>query len=560
VVRIANFPSRFVAPRNVDVWLPEGYSSKTKYAVVYMQDGQMLFDADTTWNHQEWGVDETAGKLMADGATRPFIVVGIWNGGVSRHSDYTPQKPFESLDEGQKRALMAGKTPGGLPMYNGPVVSDNYLKFMARELKPYIDRHFSVARDRDNTFLAGSSFGGLISLYALAEYPEVFAGAACLSTHWPVKYTLADNPMPAAILAYLGQHLPSPATHRIYFDRGSETLDALYPTLQTQVDELMRTKGYGADHWQTRVFPGAAHEERAWAARLETPIRFLLAPPPPLVEELDLPATSLTATTLHATVFLPPGYRQDTQRKYPVLFVNDGQDMPAVGMADALANLYAGRKTSVLIVVAVHAPANRMDVYGFSDPRAARSVVADSKFGPIGREAYGYDQWLTGELLPRIDSQYRTCRSPASRAILGWSLGAASAFDLGWNHPDLFGIIGAFSPSFWLATDRHDLAASESTRIAQSMLTSARQPRPNPRLWLSVGDAEETSDRDGDGIIDAVDDVEDFLRAYRAAGGNKAEYRLVKGGQHNQASWKQQLPAFLDWAFAANAARVAACR
>lgn len=145
------------------------------------------------------------------------------------------------------------------------------------ELKPYIDKHFPVKSDRDNTFIMGSSMGGLISIYALTEYPHIFAGAACLSTHWPGSFNQDDNPIPDAFLSYLEQHLPQPGTHRIYFDYGTETLDAWYPPLQARVDKLMKQKGFTDHHWLTREFTGAAHTENAWAARLHIPLQFLLA-------------------------------------------------------------------------------------------------------------------------------------------------------------------------------------------------------------------------------------------------------------------------------------------
>ncbi|MFY7652879.1 MAG: alpha/beta hydrolase-fold protein, partial [Chitinophagaceae bacterium] len=97
LVRLENFSSKFVDARNVDIWFPENYDGKKKMAVLYMHDGQMLFDATTTWNKQDWGVDETVAALIKDKAIRNCIVVGVWNSGKNRHIDYFPQKPFESL-------------------------------------------------------------------------------------------------------------------------------------------------------------------------------------------------------------------------------------------------------------------------------------------------------------------------------------------------------------------------------------------------------------------------------------------------------------------------------
>lgn len=276
VQRFENFASRFVDPRNIDVWLPDGYDTRKKYAVLYMHDGQMLFDSATTWNHQEWGVDETAGRLIGESKIRDCIVVGVWNNGKKRHSEYFPQRPFESLPAVLRDSLTKGSGSAGNGLFADKIQSDNYLKFLVTELKPFIDSHFSTAKNRKNTFVAGSSMGGLISLYAICEYPEVFGGAACISTHWPGTFQAENNPIPAAFLQYMKGHLPSPGKHKIYFDCGTAGLDAMYPDIQKQADEIMRAKGFSDKNWLTRVFEGEDHSERAWQKRLDIPFVFLL--------------------------------------------------------------------------------------------------------------------------------------------------------------------------------------------------------------------------------------------------------------------------------------------
>ena len=276
VHRLENFPSKFVDPRNVDVWLPDGYTTAKKYAVLYMHDGQMLYDSTTTWNKQEWGVDETAGRLIAEGKIRDCIVVGVWNNGKKRHSEYFPQKPFESLSPVQRDSIMQEARNAGNGLFADKIQSDNYLKFLVTELKPFIDSHFSTKKDRKNTFVAGSSMGGLISMYAICEYPGVFGGAACLSTHWPGTFRAENNPVPGAFLQYLKEHLPSPKKHKIYFDCGTVALDAMYPPFQKQADAIMQAKGFSSKNWQTRVFEGEDHSERAWRERLDIPLVFLL--------------------------------------------------------------------------------------------------------------------------------------------------------------------------------------------------------------------------------------------------------------------------------------------
>jgi enterochelin esterase-like enzyme len=276
IKHLENFPSKFVDARNVDVWLPDGYSPDKKYNVLYMHDGQALFDSTLMWNKQEWGVDETICKLMAEKRIKDCIVVGIWNTGVKRFPEYFPQKAFYSMSaEDQQKILAIGRDKGAPLIGTGPF-SDDYLKFLVKELKPYIDTHFSTLRDQQHTFIAGSSMGGLVSMYAICEYPKVFGGAACMSTHWPGIFTTVDNPIPAAFLQYLKTHLPSPKNHKIYFDYGSETLDAMYKPYQTQADDMMKAAGYTEANWITREFPGANHSEKSWRKRLDVPVLFLL--------------------------------------------------------------------------------------------------------------------------------------------------------------------------------------------------------------------------------------------------------------------------------------------
>lgn len=263
----ANFKSNHVSDRTVQVWLPDGYTSDKRYAVLYMHDGQMLFDATVTWNKQEWMVDEVAGRLMAEGTTRNFIVVGIFNGGDSRHSDYLPEKPYRMLPDATKTALYGVEAP--------MLKADDYLTFLVSELKPFIDNRYATLPERDHTAIMGSSMGGLISIYALAEYPDVFGMAACLSTHWPGFNPGQVPEMPATFTHYMRETLPPPAHHKIYFDYGDQTLDAHYPPLQAKVDNVMQDLGYTDTLWRTVFDPGANHSETAWQKRLPAVLTFL---------------------------------------------------------------------------------------------------------------------------------------------------------------------------------------------------------------------------------------------------------------------------------------------
>lgn len=277
LIRHDSFPSKYITARNVDVWLPEGYDAAKKYAVLYMHDGQMLFDANSTWNKQAWEVDDIVTKLRQENKVRDFIVVGVWNGGTTRHADYFPQKAFDLLTKEEKETVYAAARNNGVSVFgNYEIRSDNYLRFLVKELKPFIDRTYATRRGRNHTFIAGSSMGGLISLYAICEYPRVFGGAACLSTHWPGIFTMENNPVPEAFFRYMKKNLPNPNHHKIYFDYGNATLDALYPPLQQRADSVMEERGFRPLHWVTRFFPGQDHSEKAWQQRFDIPLLFLL--------------------------------------------------------------------------------------------------------------------------------------------------------------------------------------------------------------------------------------------------------------------------------------------
>jgi enterochelin esterase-like enzyme len=292
------------------------------------------------------------------------------------------------------------------------------------------------------------------------------------------------------------------------------------------------------------------------------------------LQRLHFEPPALASESMRVTVYLPPRYAAQAAagRRYPVLYANDGQDMAAVGLQPTLARLYRAHAIEPLIVVAIDMPADRAGAYGLSDRAAARSVVGGSQIGPIGTRAQAYSQWLVTQLVPWVDAHYRTRPAARARTILGWSLGALNAFNLAWQYPEVFGRLGAFSPSFWLAADRTSAAAIQRTRLAQRMVDGGAR-RPGLMMWFAIGTAEETSDRDGDGVIDAVDDLHDLIDGYDDAGvrlrglrqlgysvnlhGASAPARrrdvtlfTLAGGQHNQASWHRMLAPFLRWAYA----------
>ncbi|MCI4566809.1 alpha/beta hydrolase-fold protein [Lysobacter sp. CFH 32150] len=288
------------------------------------------------------------------------------------------------------------------------------------------------------------------------------------------------------------------------------------------------------------------------------------------VETSMLEAPTVSPQPIRVRIWLPPGYAVAT-RRYPTLYINDGQDMEAVGLQATLERLYAGKAIQPVIVVAIDMPPDRMGAYGFSDRPNARSLVAGTRYGAVGTHAHAYSEWVAKALVPAIDARYRTRRSPDARAVLGWSLGAANAFNLAWQYPELFGHVGAFSPSFWLSADRNDADAVQRSRLAQRMVDGSHV-RADLKLFFAVGTTEETDDRDGDGINDALDDTRDLMDGWHNGGTLHAQglrqlgYSVnldygqhastddavllsLQGGGHNQVSWARMLPTFFTWAY-----------
>lgn len=264
-LRLADFASQHIRPRHLDIWHPLDYetSQAKHYPVIYMHDGQNLFDPALSFTGVDWGVDQSISTLMHQRGLVGAIIVGIWNSPL-RYLEYMPQHPFESI-AGQPEALRFIEEKGGTP------ISDDYLRCLVEEIKPFIDENFRTLPGPDTTFVMGSSMGGLISLYAISCYPQIFGGAACLSTHW----TIGGE----AFVAEMGKALPSPTNHRLYFDFGTQQQDAHYQPYQTRMDRYGIEAGYQPEkNWKTVRWEGHEHSERAWRSRVDMPLKHLLCP------------------------------------------------------------------------------------------------------------------------------------------------------------------------------------------------------------------------------------------------------------------------------------------
>ncbi len=275
-VDLPKVASANIGSAHVTIWLPPGYArGKQRYGVVYMHDAENLFFLKKSNFNKIWAADKSVLRLVAAKQIDPVIIVGIYSHGVNRARTYMPQRLYESLSPAIKAY--------GQEFVRGPIRSDAYLKFLTAELKPMIDKRYRTKRDRDHTAIVGSSMGGLISLYAIAEYPRVFGMAGCVSTHWPLIDPIkADENRPeltAAWTKFLTERLGPPAGRHIWFDHGDQTLDQYYGAWQTTADATLIKIGWQPQRdFETRSYPGTAHEENAWNARMDEIFGWLLGP------------------------------------------------------------------------------------------------------------------------------------------------------------------------------------------------------------------------------------------------------------------------------------------
>lgn len=276
----------------VDIWLPSSYSDQCEpFPVIYMQDGQNLFDPKTVWNGQEWGIDEAVSALSEAGITDEAVIVGIHNKST-RFADYMPENVLSGHSQIQNKLMAAY----GLEEIRG----NRYADFIANTVMPYVAQNYNVSDQREHVSAMGSSMGGLISIYLLCEYPDLFGAAACLSTHWSGTSDSSTPEFADACLEYLDQNLPDAATHRIYLDHGTVGLDALYRNANDRVVALALSKGYTkGKNLVSFIAEGADHNENCWRQRLGRPLRLLIPGEVLINRDRNLPSYVPDGVILH---------------------------------------------------------------------------------------------------------------------------------------------------------------------------------------------------------------------------------------------------------------------
>lgn len=238
-------------------------------------------------------------------------------------------------------------------------------------------------------------------------------------------------------------------------------------------------------------------------------------------------------------VYLPAG---PVTAATPLLIALDGQNLAAWRLEEALAGVAAQDRRISPVVVAIPAGRDRIEEYGMADT---------PDYAGRGKLAADFQRVVVDRVLPAVRARYGIAADPARTGIMGASLGGLAAFDLAWRHPDVFGVAGIFSGSFWWGGEDGPAAVKQASRLAHRLVRGTPARPVAPRLWFSVGTKEETDDRDGNGVIDAVQDTTELIDELERKGGKRGErlaFVLVEGGEHNEAAWARALPGFLDWA------------
>jgi len=244
------------------------------------------------------------------------------------------------------------------------------------------------------------------------------------------------------------------------------------------------------------------------------------------------------------------------RRPYRLLCVNDGQDLAKMGVTTILSQLKCAPQQDIvtkeksagytrpeakipILVVGIYAGPNRIQEYG---------TVGQADYQQRGARADRYERFVLEELLPYLQKRYHISADPAKRAFAGFSLGGLSAFDLVWRNPHIFGRVGVFSGALWWRSQPFRPTKPDANRIVHDTVERDGY-RPGLKFWFQVGTRDETEDRNGNGIIDAIDDTLQLITLLKLKGYTTDDIRYleVEGGTHDPATWARAFPDFLCW-------------
>ncbi len=224
---------------------------------------------------------------------------------------------------------------------------------------------------------------------------------------------------------------------------------------------------------------------------------------------------------------------------YSLLLVNDGQDLLSMPFDNLLNKLWEHAEIEPLICVGIHCGPNRKMEYG---------TAYSPDFDGRGAKAGLYAKFIFDELIPFLRRELKM-PSFKDKSFAGFSLGALSALDIVWNHPNQFNRVAVFSGSLWWRKKAYDDGYDNEKHRLMHLQIRKADFYPWLRFYLQCGSLDETADRNKNGIIDSIDDTLDLIVELKAKGYTDAHihYQLIEGGKHDVPTWGQAFPSFLRW-------------
>ena len=238
------------------------------------------------------------------------------------------------------------------------------------------------------------------------------------------------------------------------------------------------------------------------------------------------------------SIILPPEY--SASGSYKLFLCNDGQDFQALGLSNLLHSLQSDPGNEQVVAVGIHADHNRLQEYG---------TATKTDYAKRGSLAGATSQFVIEELIPFLEQNYAV----KSRDIIyaGFSLGGLMALDIAWNYSQYFSKVAVLSGALWWRAKAIGDGYSGTDRIMHAQIRNCKS-KPSLKFWFQTGTMDETDDRDGDGIIDSIQDTLECISELELKGykwGEDISYLEVKGGEHNIRTWASVIPDFYKWAF-----------
>ena len=251
--------------------------------------------------------------------------------------------------------------------------------------------------------------------------------------------------------------------------------------------------------------------------------------------------------TVLVDIYLPPGF--SAQKRYPLLLINDGQDLLKFDLETILTDMTSAGEIQPLLVVGIHCGEERKMEYG---------TVAYLDYLGRGAKAGKHQQFVFDELLPYLRTQYAP-QGFIDKSYAGFSLGGLTAIDVVWSHPHEFRRAGVFSGSlWWRLRDIGKGYVEETDRIMHKQIREGNY-HPWLRFYFTTGSLDETMDRNNNGIIDSIDDTQSLIEELQNIGYSVTEdifYINYKDGKHDVATWGRAMPEFLRWGWGVGTERL----